>query len=249
MPKKNFPAFFLLLLCSAGKAQNFPSDSTLARILQSDVLLPLLMDSAAKNSAEIRRMGKNVAMYEQALQSSKKSILNDITLASSYGYGNAGSLALEKDLANTGQSNYYSNLRTSRYNLGVSIQVPLGSLLSRGNQRRSAELQIEMAEQEKEATATVIRQGVIKLYQDLKLAHVILGTRSKMKQVQWASFSLSQKNFTDGQITLEQFSKMQNEYNQTVMDYDSQINKLQTAFLTLEAYSGVQLTRLINRLR
>lgn len=249
MPKKPLIAFCLLLLCTAGKAQNFPSDSALTRIFQSDVLLPLLVDSAVKNSPEIRRSAKNVAVVEQNLQAAKKSILNGVSLAASYGYGNTGSIALDKDLSTFNQVSSFNNIRASRFNIGFNIQLPLSSLLSRKNITRAAELQIDMAEEERANAVLFIKQQVIKLYQDLKLAHLHMLTGVKVRQSASVSANMAQKNFLDGQLTVEQISKQQNDYNQSVMDYDAQVNKFQTCFLLLEAYTGVQLAKLMNRVR
>ncbi len=249
MSKKNLTAFFLLIICFAGKAQSFPSDSTLTRILQSDVLLPFLIDSAVKNSPEIRRNGKSVALFEQNLQTAKKSILNTVSLTSNYGYGNTGSIAYEKDLSLLNQGNYYSNIRSSRYNVGVSIQLPLGMFLSRKNTTRSAELQIGMAEDEKAGVELFIRQEVIKMYQELKLAHALLLTSAKITQSAYVSVTMAQKSFMDGQVSVEQLSNLQNSHNNAQMEYEKHMNKFQTSFLILEVYTGVQLTKLINRVR
>ena len=249
MPKKNLLAICLLVLCTAGNAQSFPSDSALTRILQSDVLLPLLIDSAVKNSPEIKRGSKSVALFEENLQTSKKSILNSVFLTSNYGYGNTGSLSLEKDLNAFNQGNYYTNIRSSRYNIGVNLQLPLGNLLSRKNTARAVEIQIGMAEDEKANAALFVRQEVIKVYQELKLSHAHLITSTKAKQTAFISMNMVQKNFMDGQATVEQLSKQQNDYNTALMEYDTHLNKFQTSFLLLENYTGVHLSKLISRIR
>lgn len=249
MPKKNLLAFCLLLLCAAGKSQDFPSDSALARILQSDALLPLLIDSAVKNSPEIRRQGKNIQLFEQNLRTAQKSILNSVAFTSSYGYGNIGSVGLEKDLTTANQGNYFNTIRSSRYNIGVAIQLPLGSFLSRKNLTRVGELQVEMAQEEREMSLTVIKQEVIKIYQELKLAHAHVLTTAKAKQSASINLNMVQKSFVDGQATVEQLTKMQGEYSVVTMNHDTQLNKFQTSFLLLEAYTGVQLTKLIKRLK
>lgn len=249
MPKKIYLLIVLFLLRFTAGAQSLPSDSTLNRIFESDVLLPLLVDSAVKNSAELRRMSKNVAQFEQNLQALKKSLLNNIMFNSSYGIGNVGSLAYVKDPTGISQLTNDNSLRTTRYNVGVSIQLPLGNFLTRKNATRAAELQIGMAEDEKEAATLVIRQQVIKMYQDLKLSHAVLLTSGKMYQTAKLSVGMTQKNFVDGQIQVEQYSKLQNEFNQTAMEYETKKNEFQTAFLLLEAFTGVQLTKLISRIR
>lgn len=249
MPKKILAAFFLLLLYTGSKAQNFPSDSALTRMFQSDVLLPLLIDSAIKNSPEIKRNRKNVQLLEQNLQTSRKAILNSILLTSGYGYGNTGSLSLEKDLINVNQGNFYSNIRSSRYNIGVSLMLPLSSLLTRKNTTRASELQLEMAGEEREGAELLVKGEVIKMYQEVKLAHSALLITAKMKQSASIAANMGQKNFLDGQVAVEQFSKLQNDYGQAQMDYEGRLNKFQTAFLLLESYTGVQLTKLINRIK
>lgn len=249
MPKKAFFLFLILSFRLAANAQGFPSDSALTRIFESDVLLPLLVDSAMKNSAELKRMGKNVAQFEQSMQMQKKSLFNNIMFNSSYGYGNVGSLAYVKDPTGVSQLTNDNSLTTTRYNLGVSVQLPLGSFLTRKNVTRTLELQIGMAEDEKEAATLVIRQQVIQAYQKLKLAHALLTTSGKMYQTSKLSVGMTQKNFVDGQISVDQYAKMQNEFNQTQMEYETKKNDFQTAFLMLETLGGVQLTKMISRLK
>ncbi len=248
MPAKILFLVGLCFLCRAGQSQTLPSDSTLARVLQSDVLLSLLIDSAVKNSAEIRHARNNVAVMEQNMQSAKKSILNSVNLSSSYGYGNSGILSMEKDPTGNPLASL-NTVRTSRYNIGVSVLLPLGGFLSRKNAVRTAELQIQMAEDEKENAALFVKQQVIKYYQDLKLAHALLMTTARMKQNAFLSANMAHKSFQDGQTPLDQYTKTQNEYNQTAMEYEMQVNKFQTGFLILEAYTGVQLARLIGRIK
>lgn len=249
MPKKILSVLVLLCGYCFTQAQDLPSDSALARILKSDVLLPLLVDSAVKNSPEIKRSKNNIQLYEQNLQIASKSILNFITLGSSYGYGTSGNLALEKDPSGTGQLSNFSSTKTSRYYMGVGVQVPVGTFLSRKNQRRTAELQIDMAETEQQRTEKAIKQEVIKLYQEFKLSHSILLTTGKMKQTAYINLSVAQKDFTGGQLSVEQMSKYQNDYNQTIMSFDTQLNKFQTSLLMLEASTGVQLVKLISSIR
>lgn len=249
MPKKTVLLFFLLSIRFVVGAQSLPSDSTLSRIFDSNVLLPLLTDSAIKNSAEISRMGKNVALFEQNLQSLKKSLLNNIMFNSSYGYGNVGSLAYVKDPTGINQLTNDNSLKTTRYNIGVSLQLPLGNFLTRKNATRSMELQIGMAENEKENAVIYIKQQVIKMYQQLKLSYSLMLTTGKIYQSAKVSIGMAQKNFVDGQVSVEQYSKMQTEFNQSSMEYETKKNAFQTDFLMLEIYTGVELTKLISRLK
>lgn len=250
MPKRKILSFILILLLHVVvKAQSLPADSALESVLKGDRLLLMLIDSAVANSPEIKRNAKGVELYEQNLQVSRRSLLNSLFLTSNYGYGNVGNLTMEKDQSGVNPLAYYSNLRSSRYNIGVAVQLPLGSLLSRKHTNRSAEIQIQMAEEEKANTSLFVKQETIKLYQQLKLAHALLLTSAKMKQTMFMSVSMAEKNFMSNQLPLEQFSKLQNDYHQTVLDYDTQLNKFQTSFLILEAYTGVKLARLINQVK
>ena len=249
MPVRPLYLFMLLLLHFAGSSQEIPSDSTLVRLLKSDRLLPFLIDSAVQNSADLKRMGKNINLYEQNLQTSKKTIFNSVLFNTMYGYGNAGNLAFEKDPTLVNPYVQSSTVRTSRFNVGITLQLPLGNFLSRKNTTRTAELQIDMAEQEKEAYVLFIRQQVIKMYQELKLSHTLLLTAGKMQQTNSLSLSMGQKLFADGQVSLEQFAKLQNDYSQNVMMYETQLNRFQTAFLMLEEFTGVRLTKLIASIR
>ena len=82
---------YLLLLVvftnTKSSAQVPSTDSLLSKALQTDQLLPMLIDSAIKYSPVVRRMANSVNFADENLQMNKKNIYSSLSLISSYNYG------------------------------------------------------------------------------------------------------------------------------------------------------------------
>ena len=64
----------LILVSNSGKAQTLSIDSLLIKAMETDELLPRLIDSAIKYSPIVRRMTNSISLADEGLQISKKNI-------------------------------------------------------------------------------------------------------------------------------------------------------------------------------
>lgn len=248
LTKKYCIVIALIVTGLFAQSQVIPSDSTLTKVLQSDVMLPVLIDSAIKNSPLVKRTNNSIALSQENIKAVKNSFLSAVSLLSSYNYGTTGDITI----GNNSVSSPFSNLpssKTDRYNVGVSLQLPLTYLISRKSEVRSSEIQVKMAEDEKDNSILYVKQEVIRLYQEFKLSQVLMVTAGKNKQVAYVNFSMTQKDFLHGNENMDQLSRLQDIYSKTTIEYDTYVNRFQTAFLQLQAYTGTQLTKLINQFK
>ena len=138
---------YLLLLVvftnTKSSAQVPSTDSLLTKALQTDQLLPMLIDSAIKYSPVVRRMANSVNFADENLQMNKKNIYSSLSLISSYNYGTNYSAVNNA----TGSSlNNFTTSQTGFYNMGIGIQLPLTQILSRKNLIRSGVAQVNQAD-------------------------------------------------------------------------------------------------------
>lgn len=241
--------FVFLSAFQIGHAQVIPTDSSLLKLFESDVLLPMIMDSAIKNSGEVRRIDNGVLMWKETTESNKKNIFSGISLLSSYNYGTNADLTTGKDNTSVNQFSAFRTNRGDRYNFGVNVQIPITSFLSRKNLIRISELQSKMAEGERDNAKLYVKSEVIRMYQDMKLAQKLVLVSSKGKQTAFINYSLTQKEFIQGNGNLDQVSRLHDIYSKASAEFETNINKFQTSYLQLQEYAGIKLSNLILQIR
>lgn len=224
------------------QAQGLSADSLLSKALQTDELLPMLIDSAIKYSPVVRRMANSINYADESLQLNKKSIYSSLSLNSSYNYGTNYSAVNNS----TGSSiNNFTTGQTGFYNMGVGIQLPLTQIVSRKNLIRSAEAQVRIATADKDNAALYVKQEVIRLYQEFKLSHKLVMIGGKNKQSAQINYAMAERDFTQGQSSVDQEARVMDIYNKSVIEYETYVNRFQTAYMQLESYTGTTLSTLL----
>lgn len=238
--------FLLVLLNASAKAQSPSIDSLLSKALASDVLLPMLMDSAIKYSAEARMSRSNETLALANYDIKRKAVYNALSLHTSYGYGT------NYAAVNNQSSTVPTNLTTAQsmyYNVGVGLQLPITQIINRKSIRKAEQSIVEIAVADKEKTVLEIRQEVIKLYQEFKLIQKLMSVSYKNLQSAGINNTLAEKDFLNGQITVEQASLVQVHYNNAVIAYETYKNNFQSSYLQLEVFTGTNLSALIMHIK
>ena len=243
--KKIMVVLAILTFGMRSNAQVIPSDSALLKILDSDVLLPMIMDSAVLNSGELRRISNGILVWKETAESNKKNIWSGISLLSSYNYGTAADLTVGKDNTSINQSSSFRSNKGDRYNFGINVQVPITFFLARKNLIHVSELQAKMAEGEKDNAKLYIKGEVIRMYQEMKLAQKLVLISSKGKQTAYVNYSLAEKEFIQGNGSLDQLSRLHDIYSKACSQFESDVNRFQTNYLQLQEYAGIKLSNLI----
>lgn len=237
---------FLFLNKVAAQEQTVALDSLLVKVLASDTLLPILIDSAIKYSPEARKVRSIAIAAGVTKKISQNSIYEAVSLHSSYGYGTNYS-AVNNQSAIVG--NNLTTAQSSFYNIGIGMQLPLSLILNRKNQLKMQNAMVETAVAQKDNTELQVRHDVINLYQDFKLMQKLLVISSKNKQAAEVNNTLAQKDFLNAQITVDQVSSVMEKYNKSIIDFETNIIRFQTSLLQLEVYTGTNLSILIRKLQ
>ena len=114
---------FLFLFFHTLQAQSVTMDSLLKRVLATDELLPMLIDSALKNSPEYRRATNSESIEKANYQISKNVIFDALSLQSSYNYGtnffSSNNTSLTPGFANL------TKAQNGNYTVGIGLQLPI----------------------------------------------------------------------------------------------------------------------------
>ncbi|RFS14302.1 hypothetical protein D0T08_22460 [Emticicia sp. C21] len=228
-------------------AQVTSVDATLAKAFATDELLPFLIDAALKNSGEVKKFDKSIQLAQANLKINKNSIYSALGLQASYAYGT--NYAAVADATASTNFNRLTTTQTGFYNLGVGISLPITTVINRKHLVRSAQMQMEVFGHERETATMVVKQEVIRMYQELKLSQKLLGISTNNKQSAQLNYDLAEKEFLQGQLTVEQLSRVLEMNNKAKVEYEQTVNLFQTNLLQLETFTGTTLASLLKRVR
>jgi outer membrane protein TolC len=218
-------------------------DSLLKRVLASDELLPMLIDSAIKYSPEFRRATNSESAEKANYQISKNVIYDALSLQSSYNYGtnffSSNNNSLTPGFANL------TKAQNGNYTVGIGLQLPISQIINRKNILKLGQSRLNMANAEQERVVVNIKQQVIQLYLDFKLIHKLMAISSKNKEAAQVNNLMAEKDFLNGQINIEQASVVLGVYNKSVVEYETYVNKFQNSYLQLEAFTGTTILALV----
>ena len=224
--------------------QKVSTDSLLIKAFSNDQLLPQLISTAQKFSPEVKRLTSGIDFATANQKISKNAIFDRLSLLASYHYGTNYSAVNE-----TNSLNRFTTVQSGFYNLGIGIQLPVSQILNRKHFERTTQAQIEMANYEKENTNLYIKQRVIEYYQDLKLAHKLMLISSNNRQAAQVNYKMAERDFLQGQITIEQNARILDIYNKSRIEYETYLNKFQTSMMELDAYTGISFSTLLNQVK
>jgi outer membrane protein TolC len=234
---------FLFLFFNTLQAQSVTMDSLLKRVLASDELLPMLIDSAIKYSPEYRRATNSGSAEKANYQISKNVIYDALSLQSSYNYGtnffSSNNNSLTPGFANL------TKAQNGNYTVGIGLQLPISQIINRKNILKLGQSRLNMANAEQERVVVNIKQQVIQLYLDFKLIHKLMAISSKNKEAAQVNNLMAEKDFLNGQINIEQASVVLGVYNKSVVEYETYVNKFQNSYLQLEAFTGTTILALV----
>lgn len=238
-------AFFAIILLQNQnvKAQPPAFDSLLKKALETDELLPFLIDSAVKYSSSIKRLQSNIDVTQENLSISKNLILNGINANSSFNYGTNFSAITNQNNITAGSN--LTNAQSGFYNVGIGVQLPITQFINRKHILKAGKSQVEMAKSEKDVAIYEIKQEVIRLYHQFKLAHKLLGIASKNNQSAQINYAMIEKDFIQGQVTVTQLAAITEIANKSVVEFETGVNSFQSIYMQLEVLTNTSLLTLI----
>jgi outer membrane protein TolC len=234
-------SYSLSVKCSA-QASATTIDSLLKKAFITDELLPMLIDSAIKYSPLTRIGRSNETRIKATHNINKRSIYNVLSIRTSLGYGSNFS-AINNQSATISEN--YTTGSSAFYSIGVGLQLPLSQIINHKDIKKVERSIVEVAVAEKDITIRTVKQDVLKAYQDLKLVQKLLSVSSKSKQSSEIIFSLAEKNFLNGQLTVDQVSLVTESHNRALVDFETNLIKFQTSYMELEAVTGTNLLKLL----
>ena len=212
----------------------------------SDLILPILIQAALKNAPQLAVLNTGKKDARDNLLLAKKEFLRNFSLRSGYSYGNVNTI-----LPNDGQVTpiyYYGDRTQFTYTVGASLGINLEQLFG-GKKLRvdKQKIAIEEAQAELEQGEKEIKKQVISLYQNLKLARVLLLHNQDALQTAYVNKTLAEKQFKEGNLQITEQMTVDQLYTNALMATEQAKNTYQTNLLLMEELVGMPVSPLFNK--
>jgi outer membrane protein TolC len=207
----------------------------------SQLLPPLsvLIDSALIHDPGMKYSNLQVDVNQHLLRNEQVQWTQDFGLQANVGYGTFD--YIYNNVGNGQIPASYSSLQSqTQYNVGGYFRMPLFDVVNRKNQVKLARVQVEQARSLLEAQQNLVRENVIKEYNDLILKQRILKIRSKYLETSKINMQIAEKQFVGGAITVDEYSRVSEVDTKTAEDYETAKNDFLTSYQTLEITVGMK---------
>jgi len=233
--------FVLLTIPFQGIAQKSKEFDLMKDNIES-ILPPLetILDSALKRNPDVKFRDMQVIMDEHKLKAYKADWTRNVGIQTDALYGTFDNIS--SNTTNSGSNPAMLTTRSSQLNYGAGafIKIPLYDLINRKNQNKLAKAEIEQAQSSSQAQRNVVRQLVIKQYNEVILKHRLLKIKSRYAETAKINLAMAEKQFLNGVITVAEYSSTTEIVSRSETDFESSKMEFRTAFMLLEEIVGIK---------
>jgi len=163
-----------------------------------------LVQIAWKNNPENEILRRNIRISKHNLNLAKWSWLDNFSVQGNFNEGNV-------DPPEEAVNRFFP-----RYNLGA--RITLGFFVNTPQNTKIAREHLRISEESLNSRKLEIRSEVLRRYQEYLTNQALLKIQSQVSEDSYASFSLVEERFKNGEASL-------NEYNRALQDYNNQESK------------------------
>mgnify|MGYP000980887104 CR=1 FL=1 len=187
----------------------------------------------AKASPILEYYEKKKQADESMMSTEQKKWLNYLKVVGGYQYGVIGNNTSFSD-TNTPLFYQYSGNKQNWYNVGVSLSIPLDDLFDRKNRIKKQRLEMEATEYEKEKWYDEQKLRIVESYTLALKQLALLRIKSEALIFAEAQFKLSENDFVNNKITVQELNRQKSMYTVAATEYEETRAQLNTALLQLE---------------
>jgi len=126
------------------------------------------------------------------------------------------------------------------------VTIPIGTILSKGVQVRSAKEEVKIAEDNQITAALRIRTDILTKYKSWRLSNSLVLMERQVADDIHAAFLQTEKRFNDGSITIEAYSEASRNYSMEMTRLLTYQLDADTKKLAIEEVIGVRLESVLN---
>lgn len=192
----------------------------------------------AKERSPFLKVTLNEQQYRNGVVSfEQRAWLEYINLEAGYNYGIFDNLS-NSQIAGDPQSQLLFSTEQSRYQVGVSLRLPLSAIINRRAKILSAKGEAEKARYETEVAEMELEQRVTILYNDVLKVHRMFFLANAIVDSFRVQSIRAEKDFANGVISVTEYTRLQQMMNQASMNYELQRADFVAAVMALENITG-----------
>ena len=166
--------------------------------------------------------------------------LEYINLEAGYNYGIFDNLS-NQQIAGDPQSQTLFSTEQSRYNVGVSIRLPLSAIINRRARILSAKGEAEKARFETRVAEVELEQKVQYLYNTVLKNHRMYYVSNSIVDSYRVQSLRAEKDFSTGIINVTEYTRLQQMLNQATMNFELHRSEFIASVMALENIIGAEL--------
>lgn len=238
--KKNKALIGLILLVIGFTSSkiSFSQDTIENQIVLKDfsgLILPPI-DSlflSLENNPNIKAQDYRILEQESVIKSQKREWINYLRFSSSYQYGYQGAESLVQGFLIPA---YYQTSENAQnlYHVGVSLTIPFGDVIDRGNKVKKEKIRLGQIQAEKEISINEQKFIIIELYNK---ANEQLNTYKNIVEAKsYAELKtrIIQKDFINGIINIDELTDAKKSESDIISNYEKAKSELMVALMKLE---------------
>jgi outer membrane protein TolC len=233
------PFLILMIVQVAHGQEKKPFDPLKDDINQRIPPLQVLLDSASVRSPMLKYNQLAVNASESNLLTAKRRWMQNWGVQANYGYGTFDYI-YNNTLGTTNPQTYTTKQTTSQYGVGAFLRIPFSDFIDRGNQIRMGKVLVQEAESQVAEQKRLVREEVITRYNDLIAKQKVFRVQSKYLETARINMQMAEKQFVNGSITVDNYSRVSEFSSRTEQDYETSKMAFITAYMLLEEFTGMK---------
>lgn len=235
--------FLALNICFLIKANAQNPDFIDPKGLDFNVDIPplsQLLDSAFANNALVKYRNVDAAVMKGNLKTDRTYWLRNIGLQTDVRYGTFDHYTTTSSSEGYQPVNVAGSSNEFRFSVGAYMRLPLVDAINRKNQIRIGQLELEKATNMAESQRDILRQEVIRQYNELLLRIRLFKIKAKQLETARINQQMAEKEFINGVIPVSEYARLSDITVGVESNYEIARTDLNTALMILEDMTGIK---------
>jgi outer membrane protein TolC len=230
--------FILLAIGFTSSKISFSQDTIEDQIILKDyssLILPPI-DSlflSLESNPNIKAQDYRIIEQESVIKSQKREWINYLRFSSSYQYGYQGAESLVQGYLIPA---YYQTAQNAQnlYHVGVSLTIPFGDVIDRGNKVKKEKIRLGQIQAEKEISINEQKFIIIELYNKANEQLNTYKNIAEAKSYAELKTRIIQKDFINGIINIDELTDAKKSESDIFSNYEKAKSELMVALMKLE---------------
>jgi outer membrane protein TolC len=249
---KPYQLIILLLTCCVLQLAGMAQSGNLFDPLKDDISeklpkLSVLIDSALAYNPALKFNNLQISVNQGNLKSTRSQWTQNFGVQANYGYGTFDYI-YNNSLGSAQPGTYTLSQSLNQYGVGAFLRIPFSDVVNRRNLINVAKAEVQQAQSLVATQQAVVREQVIRQYNDLILKQRLLRIVSKYLETARINMQMAEKGFTNGTLTVDDYSRVSEISARTETEFETARMDFLTSYQILEETVGMKFNLYYNEI-